>query len=318
MSTTTTSDDCNGASKSNDDGVCEVNDILRNISTNDDDNNEILLDICANCGKEGSDVKNTCNKCNMVIYCNAACKKKHRSKHKKACDKRVAELHDEKLFKQPPLLHEDCPICFLRMPTLDTGRRYKSCCGKIICNGCSHAPVYDNQGNKVTGKLCAFCRIPVPESDEEVIGRMKKPAETGDPIAIFNMGVYYYEGLYNLPQHYTKALDWYQRAAELGHAGAQFNIGITYIDGGGIEVDKKKAKHYYELAAMQGDSYARHNLGVIEFQEGNMDRATKHFIIAVEGGYNDSLNSTISKYFTRMAMQPKTSILMLYELIRNT
>jgi len=65
MSTTTTSDDCNGASKSNDDGVCEVNDILRNISTNDDDNNEILLDICANCGKEGSDVKNTCNKCNM-------------------------------------------------------------------------------------------------------------------------------------------------------------------------------------------------------------------------------------------------------------
>ena len=50
---------------------------------------------CANCGKEGnSDDMNTCNKCKSVKYCNAACKKKHRSKHKKACERRVAELHD--------------------------------------------------------------------------------------------------------------------------------------------------------------------------------------------------------------------------------
>jgi len=33
---------------------------------------------------------------------------------------------DEKLFKQPPPQFEDCPICFLRMPYLDTGQRYKS------------------------------------------------------------------------------------------------------------------------------------------------------------------------------------------------
>ena len=56
---------------------------------------------CAQCGKEGGNL-NTCNKCNMVKYCNAACKKKHRSKHKKACERRVAELHDEALFKEHP------------------------------------------------------------------------------------------------------------------------------------------------------------------------------------------------------------------------
>ena len=55
-----------------------------------------------------------------VQYCNAACKKKHRSKHKKKCERRVAELHDEALFKQPPL-KEDCPICFLPLPSMDTG-----------------------------------------------------------------------------------------------------------------------------------------------------------------------------------------------------
>ena len=55
----------------------------------------------------------------MVKYCNAACKKKHRSKHKKHCEEHVklaaqsaAKLHDEKLFKQPPPQYGDCPICF--------------------------------------------------------------------------------------------------------------------------------------------------------------------------------------------------------------
>ena len=41
------------------------------------------VEVCANCGKEGSDL-NICNKCKSIKYCNAACKKKHRSKHKKS------------------------------------------------------------------------------------------------------------------------------------------------------------------------------------------------------------------------------------------
>jgi len=38
------------------------------------------VSVCANCGKEGSsdEINNICNKCKMVKYCNAACKKKHR------------------------------------------------------------------------------------------------------------------------------------------------------------------------------------------------------------------------------------------------
>ena len=44
--------------------------------------NSDMLIICANCGKEGSNL-NICNKCKGATYCNASCKKKHRSKHKK-------------------------------------------------------------------------------------------------------------------------------------------------------------------------------------------------------------------------------------------
>ncbi|MDB4430357.1 zinc finger MYND domain-containing protein, partial [bacterium] len=86
---------------------------------------------CAACGKEGGNL-NTCNKCNMVKYCNAACKKKHRSRHKKACERRVAELHDEELFKEHPP-RDDCPICFLTLPVDTRESTFHSCCGKIIC-----------------------------------------------------------------------------------------------------------------------------------------------------------------------------------------
>ena len=61
-----------------------------------------------------------------VKYCSAACQKAHRPQHKKECKKRAAELLDEALFKQPPP-DEDCPICFLTLPSLHTGSKYKSC-----------------------------------------------------------------------------------------------------------------------------------------------------------------------------------------------
>jgi len=149
-----TSDGCDIASAKSNDDVCEVNDILKNMST-EDNNINTNLSLCANCGKEGSsDNMNICNKCKMVKYCNAACKKKHRSKHKKQCERYAADLHDEKLFAEPPPQYGDCPICFLRLPTHHMGRRYYACCGKEICSGCAYAPVYDNQGNEVDNKKC--------------------------------------------------------------------------------------------------------------------------------------------------------------------
>jgi len=92
---------------------------------------------CASCGKESnSNDMNTCNKCKEIKYCNAACKKKHRKKHKKACERRVAELFDEKLFKEHPPSEEECPICMLPLPININQSIFKSCCGKLICKGC--------------------------------------------------------------------------------------------------------------------------------------------------------------------------------------
>ena len=195
--------------------------------------------VCANCGKEGSEVTNTCNKCKEVMYCNAACKKRHRHKHKKECERRVAELHDEKLFKQPPPM-EDCPICFLRLPSLMSGSTYMACCGKMICSGCFYAPVFDNQGNEVDSKKCPFCRIPTPSSQEEGIERIKIRVELDDPIAIYNLGCDYVHGTNGYPQNHTKALKLFRRAAELEHSSSYNSIAYAHDNGRGVEIDKKK------------------------------------------------------------------------------
>jgi len=282
-----------GASKSNDD-ICEVNDMLQKMSTAGSADN---VSVCANCGKEGSSdkINNMCNKCKQVKYCNAACKKKHRSKHKKDCEEYVrlaaehaAEKHDEELFKQPQN-EDDCPICFLLMPTLDTGSRYYDCCGKFVCSGCVHAPVYDDQGNAVAGKKCPFCRVPLPKSDEEVAERIMKRVEVNDAGAMLSLGMYHRDGRYGFPKDYEKALELWHRAAELGDAKAYCSIGYLYEQGEGVEVDKKIAVHFYELAAIRGDINARHNLGYIEATAGNFDRALKHWKIAAIGGYSTSL-----------------------------
>ena len=247
---------------------------------------------CANCGKEegDGDSMNSCNKCDLVKYCNAACKKKHKSKHKKKCERRVAELYDEKLFKEPPP-PEECPICMLPLPLAADESIFKPCCGKHICSGCIYA-----MAERGVAKLCAFCRTPKVTSFEEEVERLKKLMDKGSAYACYMLAGYYAQGELGIPQDWAKANELYLKAGELACAPAYFNLGNTYSNGRGVEIDKQKARHYWELAAMNGTVKARHNLGYIEAQAGNPQRACEHFILAARAGYKQSLDAVKDGY----------------------
>ena len=113
--------------------------------------------------------------------------------------------------------------------------------------------------------------------------------ELNDAQAIQNMGGHYSNGSLGLLRDHAKAFELFHRAAELGFSRAYYNIGHACHIGNGVEIDEKKAIHYYELAATGGSINARHNLGVFEWQAGNIDRASKHWMISVKDGYLDSL-----------------------------
>ena len=202
------------------------------------------------------------------------------------------KLHDEALFKQPPR-EEDCPICFLRVPILASGKRYNACCGKMICSGCIYAVSKIQMDHEIK---CPFCRVPAPGSDEESFKRIMKRVEVSDAEAVNFLGYLYAEGLSGLPQDYAKALELWHQAGELGHAAAYNNVGFAYDNGIGVERDEKKAVHYFELAANGGSVFAKHNIGDLEKEAGNTDGALKHFMIAVGFGYNDSLKTIQQMY----------------------
>ena len=256
------------------------------------------MSLCANCGKGeevGMSLK-VCTACKLVKYCSRECQIAHRSQHKRECKKRAKELHDEKLFKQPPPL-DDCPICMIRLPILGNGRVYMACCGKMICRGCTHA--FQSRAAKAVSKavqrkkdVCPFCRTPAPVTIEEGNMRDLQRVELNDATAMYNLGLYHRNGDYGFPQNHVKALELWHRAGELGNAQSYYAIGNVYKFGeGGVEVDEKKAIYYWGLAAIGGDPYARNNLGVIEANLNNMDRALKHCMITVRIGVSNSLEN---------------------------
>ena len=206
------------------------------------------------------------------------------------------DISDNDLFKQPPP-KEDCPICHLRLPLVESGSMYYECCGKIICSGCAYAPVYDNLGNKIIEEKCPYCRTPAHKSIEKLNEGLQKRVEVGDAEAIFSSGCNYRNGEDGFPQDDVKAFELFVRAGELGSAEAYCHLGHAYENGRGVENDEKKANHYYKLAAIEGNEVARYNLGIKEENSGNMNRALKHYMIAAEGGEPDSLKQ-IQKLYT--------------------
>jgi TPR repeat protein len=80
-------------------------------------------------------------------------------------------------------------------------------------------------------------------------------AELGDAEAQFNLGVLYDEGA-GVDRNLATAADWYRKAAEQGFIDAQTNLGILYYHGLGVDRDHEAAAHWFRLAADQGDAEA--------------------------------------------------------------
>ena len=206
---------------------------------------------------------------------------------------------DELLFQDPPP-REDCPICFLPMPHTSghiVEMVYLTCCGKTICDGCSIAEDLEMEEGNIKA-LCSLCRVPISRSDEDHLKRFEKRMKLNDANAIFKIGIFYRDGVMGLPLDFNKTLKLWNKAVKLGSIDAHYNLAITYYNGeGGVEKDKKKAIEHWKLAAIGGHEGARHSLGLFEeYNNRNMDRAMKHYIIGARCGNGDSLKKVGEGY----------------------
>jgi uncharacterized protein len=91
--------------------------------------------------------------------------------------------------------------------------------------------------------------------------RLVRPlANDGDAAAQFNLGLMYMTGQ-GVQQDDAAAALWFRKAAEQGYAFAQSNLGTLYLYGRGVTHDDTEAVTWLRKAADQGDAVAEFLLG---------------------------------------------------------
>jgi TPR repeat protein len=100
-------------------------------------------------------------------------------------------------------------------------------------------------------------------SDERYLAELRARIARGDVEAEVAFGNLYESGQSVLPLDPARAAEWYRRAADKGHAGAQFNLANMYLDGLGVPKDAGQAVTWYRKSADQGDALAQFSLGSI-------------------------------------------------------
>lgn len=149
--------------------------------------------------------------------------------------------------------------------------------------------------------LIAFCLFLywVPLKHTAVPGGLKKTemgALDGNRTDQYNLAVYYlHEARGDL------AFQWFEKAANKGHARAQHNLGVLYQQGVGTERDFQKARHWLERAAKQGLADAQLEMGILNFWgrglAKNPTEAAKWFRMAARQGQASALSSLGNLYF---------------------
>lgn len=82
------------------------------------------------------------------------------------------------------------------------------------------------------------------------------PAEEGDAVAQFSLGIIYYFGR-GVPTNHNEARRWYRLAAEQGYDRARVNLGVMCAAGEGGPSDPIVAYMWFSLAAAQGNAAGR-------------------------------------------------------------
>ena len=87
-----------------------------------------------------------------------------------------------------------------------------------------------------------------------------KAAEQGHASAQADLGDCYFngDGVY---KDSDKAVEWYRKAAEQGNASGQCGLGLCYLGGRGVPEDNAKAVEWFRKAANQGHASAQNGLG---------------------------------------------------------
>lgn len=134
---------------------------------------------------------------------------------------------------------------------------------------------------------------------EDALRLWQPLAEQGDPDAQYNLGLLYMNGL-GVEKDERTALLWFTRAGQQGLADAQYNAGVMFYAGKGVYPSQKTAVEWWKLAAGHGHANAQNNLAAMyAFGYGvgqDRGKALALWTAAAEQGHQDAIDTLINVY----------------------
>lgn len=178
--------------------------------------------------------------------------------------------------------------------------KYFNIPGDISCVtfiGVNHPTIYflgDGVGNKSIFRDVEFgsdelLKIAIAAKDlkDEIVWWIKA-AEAGHAEAQFELAERYSNGT-GVDKNPEEAVKWYLKSAEQGYAKAQNVLGNCYNNGFGVEQNYELAVKWYLEAAKQGEAVAQNSLGILYWNgkgiEQSYEEANSWFLKAAEQGY---------------------------------
>lgn len=118
--------------------------------------------------------------------------------------------------------------------------------------------------------------IGVKKDDAEAVRLYRYALENGcvDASAAFQLGLIYNQGAPGVESNSEQAVHWWTLSAGLGNPVAMFNLGVTYLNGSGCELDPIRAQHWFERAHALNPQLMPPQLSRVQFAE-RMAIATK-------------------------------------------
>jgi TPR repeat protein len=125
------------------------------------------------------------------------------------------------------------------------------------------------------------------------LAHLRERAEKGDVQAIVHLGSAYKCAYLRLAKDSAAAVSWFERAADLGDADAQYILGCAYRDGDGIEQDHAESLRRFRKAAEQGYAAAQCAIGGAYYNGHGVPvdfkRAAHYFRLGAQAGHAGSM-----------------------------
>ncbi len=142
----------------------------------------------------------------------------------------------------------------------------------------------------------AISRLNLIQSNEHRFSKTLALAMEGDMENQYDLGNMYMEGV-GVDTDKRKAIDWYGKAAAQGYEKAQYKLGLVYYEENSPEKDMSLAFRFFNEAAGKGHPAAQFHIGKMYASGQGVERdyrtALQWYGKAADGGFNDARREMI-------------------------